>query len=205
MQHNQAAEREHFSGPIKRIPLHNTNMTESKTAAIKRIRTQLAERWPALFDAEKPVPLAIGIREALLEAMPDITAGLLRHILVGWCSHPRYLAALTVGADRHGLEGVQGTVTEEQAANALELLKAAQTRFREKAEAKLQAKKVMQAAANKKKAEQAKQVEPPLTPPKPVAAKPALSKPPVTPKPATAKSAGPVITVKKRKLPSAAD
>lgn len=89
-------------------------MTESHTAATQRINAKLAERWPNLFNAMKPVPLAIGIYEALLEAMPDdVTANQLRRVLSPWCNRPRYLAALTAGADRHGLEGVQGAVTEQ--------------------------------------------------------------------------------------------
>lgn len=178
---------------------------ESHTAATQRINVQLAERWPDLFNTMKPVPLAIGIYEALLEAMPDVTADQLRRVLSRWCNRPRYQAALTAGAERHGLEGVQGEVTEKQAADAAEMLKAAQAHFKAKAEAKRQAEKAVQAAA-RKKAEQAKakeeaeakkkaeaaesqkarQAEPPPAPPKPA--------------PATAKPAGPVIMVKKRRL-----
>ena len=178
---------------------------ESHTAATQRINAQLAGRWPHLFNAMKPVPLAIGIYEALLEAMPEVTADQFRRVLSPWCNRPRYLAALTAGADRHGLEGVQGAVTEQQAADAADMLKAAQARFKAKAEAKRQAEKAAQAAAlkkaeqakakeeaeAKKKAEEAeapkaRQAEPPPAPPKPA--------------PATAKPAGPVILVKKRRL-----
>ena len=179
---------------------------ESHTAATQRINAQLAGRWPALFNAMKPVPLAVGIYEALLEAMPEVTADQFRRVLSRWCNRPRYLAALAAGADRHGLEGIQGAVTEQQAADAADMLKAAQARFKAKAEAKRQAEKAAQAAALKKaeqakakkeeaeakqKAEQAeapkaRQAEPPPAPPKPA--------------PATAKPAGPVILVKKRRL-----
>lgn len=124
--------------------------TESHTAATRRIQAQLAERWPALFDPMKPVPLAIGIHAALLAALPDATAAQLRRLLAPWCRRPRYLAALAAGADRHSLEGVQGAVTEEQAAEAAQMLKAALARFREKAEAKRQAERAKQAAAKKK-------------------------------------------------------
>jgi sRNA-binding protein len=178
---------------------------ESHSAATQRINAQLAERWPDLFNVMKPVPLAIGIYDALLEAMPDVTADQLRRVLSRWCNRPRYQAALTAGAERHGLEGVQGEVTEQQAADAAEMLKAAQTHFKAKAEAKRQAEKAVQAAARKKaeqakakeeaeakkkaeetEAQKARQVEPPPVPPKPA--------------PATAIPAGPVIMVKKRRL-----
>jgi sRNA-binding protein len=169
-------------------------MTESHIAATNRIRGQLAERWPALFNAMKPVPLAIGIHDALLGAMPEVSSHQLRRVLAPWCNRPRYLAAMTAGAERHGLEGVQGAVTEAQAADAAEMLKAAQARFREKAEAKRQAEQAMRAAA-KKKAEQAKAKEAKAK----EEAEAKKAKPPEPPA-APAKPAGPVIMVKKRRL-----
>jgi sRNA-binding protein len=164
-------------------------MTESNTAAINRIRAQIAERWPGLFNTHKPVPLAIGIHAALHEALPDAAAEHIRRSLIYWCKRPRYLEALTAGADRHGLEGVQGAVTEEQAAEAAEQLKTLKARFQEKQAAKRETQKAPPPAA-KAKAEppKAKRAEPPPAPPKPVAKAP------------PAKPAGPVIIVKKRRL-----
>ena len=112
-----------------------------------------------------------------------------------WCKRPRYLAALTAGADRHGLEGVQGIVTEDQAADSAERFKAIQAMFREKDEAKRQAEIARLAEARKKaekleaqKAKPVKQTEPPPAPPKPA---PAAAAP---------KPAGPVIIMKKRRV-----
>jgi ProP effector len=165
-------------------------MTESNIAATNRIRTRIAERWPALFNEKNPIPLAIGINEALLEAMPDITADQLRRALAPWCKRPRYLAALIAGADRHGLEGIQGTVTEEQAASAAERFKAGQALFWEKNKAKHKAEKARKAEAKKKaenlEAQKTKQAEPPPAPSKPV--------PAAAPKPVA-----PVIMVKKHR------
>jgi sRNA-binding protein len=181
-------------------------MTEPKPETpAAGVQARLAELWPALFNPYKPVPLAIGIYDSLLEALPDAAPDHIRRVLAPWCRRPRYLATLTAGAERHGLEGVQGAVTEQQAAAAAEMLKAALARFKAKAEAKRQAEQAIQAAA-RKKAEQAKakeeaaakkkaeeaeakknrQAEPPPAPPKPA--------------PATTKPAGPVIMVKKRRL-----
>ena len=86
-------------------------MTESKLDTTRRIRAELVERWPALFNEGKPVPLAIGIRKTLLAAMPKVTDELIGRVLRSWCFRPQYLAALTAGADRHGLEGIDGTVS----------------------------------------------------------------------------------------------
>lgn len=172
-------------------------MTESNTAALERIRAQLAERWPALFNLKKPVPLAIGINDALLEAMPEASPDQIRRSLAYWCNRPRYLMALAKGTDRYGLEGVQGTVTEEQAADAAQRLKTLKEHFKEKEEAKrkaeearkaaaqLKAEKVAQKAAEKE-AKKAKKAEP-----KPAAPQSAKEAP---------KPAAPVIMVKKRRF-----
>ena len=168
-------------------------MTESTAVTTKRIRAELIERWPDLFNVKKPVPLAIGIHAALLEAMPDITEQELRRVLVGWCNHPHYLTALTAGANRHGQQGIQGTVTEEAENQAVEQLKTLQAQAMEKAKAKReseqaeQAEKARQAEAKKKNKErEAQKAAPAPPPPNPV---------PATPKPA----GGPVIVVKKRR------
>ena len=173
--------------------LRAIEMTESTIAAINRIRAEMIERWPDVFNVKKPVPLAIGINDSLLEAMPDITAIQLRRVLVRWCNRPYYLMSLTAGADRHGLEGVQGSVTEEQAGFAAEQMEALKAVIGEKAKAKREAKKAekaRQAEANRKKAEkeaqEAKKAAPAPPQPKPT---------PTTPKPA----GGPVIVVKKRR------
>jgi sRNA-binding protein len=172
-------------------------MTESNTVAIERIRAQLAERWPELFNAQKPVPLAIGIHAALHEAMPDFTADHIRRALISWCKRPRYLEALTAGADRLGLDGVQGAVTEEQVADAAQQLKTLKARFQEKHTAKIEAEKARQAKPKPVEAQKPKQSEPKRFQPKP----PSKAAPPAKPEnPAPAKPAGPVITVKKRRL-----
>jgi sRNA-binding protein len=170
-------------------------MTANTSTETKLILAKLIERCPDLFNVKKPVPLAIGINDALLEAMPDITAVQLRRVLVRWCNRPYYLMALTAGADRHGLEGVQGSVTEEQAGFAAEQMEALKAVIGEKAKAKREAKKAekaRQAEANRKKAEkeaqEAKKAASAPPPPKPA---------PTTPKPA----GGPVIVVKKRRAP----
>jgi sRNA-binding protein len=170
-------------------------MTESTAATTNRIRAGLIERWPDLFNVKKPVPLAIGIHAALMKAMPDITEQQIRRVLVRWCNRPHYLAALTTGADRHGPDGVQGTVTEKAAKLAAEQLKMLQDRFVEKAKAKIEvekAEKARQAEAKRKKAEKEAQ-------------KTAPAPPPQNPAPATPKPAGPVIVVKKRRTQPPAD
>ncbi len=170
-------------------------MTESTIAATNRIRAEMIERWPDVFNVKKPVPLAIGIHAALLEAIPDITDQQLRRVLTRWCNRPHYLKTLIAGADRNGLEGILGTVSEDAAKLAVEQIEALNAHFREKAKAKREAEKAekaRQAEADRKKAEkeaqEAKKAAPAPPPPKPT---------PATPKP----TGGPVIVVKKRRAP----
>jgi sRNA-binding protein len=177
---------------------------ESYAATINRISTQLSERWPDLFNTHKPVPLAIGIHSALHEAFPDVTAAQLRRVLAAWCRKPRYLSALQTGTARHGLQGVDGEVTEAQAADAAKMLKGLKDRFKQKAIAKKEAEKAMQAAAQRKaerlkakeeekaKKEKAKQEE--------QARKAAEQAAAQAKKAAAAKPAGPVVIVKKRRF-----
>ena len=167
-------------------------MTESTIAATNRIHAELIERWPDVFNVKKPVPLAIGIHAALLEAIPDITDQQLRRVLARWCNRPHYLKTLIAGADRHGLEGILGTVSEEAAKLAAEQMEALNVQFGEKAKAKRKAEKARQAEAERKKAEKEAQE----------AKKAAHAPPPPKPTPATPKpTGGPVIVVKKRRVP----
>lgn len=175
-------------------------MTESNNTATDRARAQFIERWPTLFNMKKPLPLAIGINDALCAAMPDIGAGPIRRALAYWCNRPRYLSVLAAGAERHGLDGVQGVVTEEQAADAAERLKTLQALFKEKEEAKRKAEEAKKAAAERKKAAAAEKAQK-AEAKKAKKAKPAAP-PPAPPKPAaeTPKPAAPVIVVKKRRI-----
>lgn len=178
---------------------------ESHTAVTKRILAELARRWPTLFDPDKPVPLAIGIFEELLEAMPGTTPEQLRRILGPWCHRPLYLRALVAGAERHGLAGVRGAVAEERAAEAARELTAARIRLYTKIKAKRLAVKAKEAEDKRKaaeararkeaaEAEKARAAAAKKAPP----ARPAWQKPGPASKPATP-AAGPTIVVKKRR------
>jgi sRNA-binding protein len=132
----------------------------------------------------------------LLEAIPDITDQQLRRVLTRWCNRPHYLKTLIAGADRNGLEGILGTVSEDAAKLAVEQIEALNAHFREKAKAKREAEKAekaRQAEAERKKA--AKEAQ--------EAKKATHAPPPPEPTPATLKpTGGPVIVVKKRRAPS---
>lgn len=63
------------------------------------------QHWPALFDFEHPVVLAIGITEAMLAAGVGLEDRATRDLLFWWCHLPRYVAARQAGAVRYGLDG----------------------------------------------------------------------------------------------------
>ena len=88
-----------------------------------------------LFDERDPVPLAVGVREQLLAAFPEVDSKRVRHGIAGWCQRMGYLAALTVeGAMRKNLDGSEaGPVSERDRRWAGERLKEWRRKIRERA------------------------------------------------------------------------
>jgi len=82
---------------------------------IARRVADLAEcrrRFPVLFDADRPLPLAIGIHKPLAELFSVKRAGFL---LKWWTRCPAYVAAVAAGGRRYNLDGTDaGEITEEQ-------------------------------------------------------------------------------------------
>lgn len=173
---------------------------ESRNAGVKRTAAELTERWPHLFDKSKPVPLAIGIDAALAAAVPDTPHAYIRGVLQHWCSTPRYLKALQAGAERQGLDGAAGVVTEEQSAIARQRWEGLQEHFHTKIEAKkknvAEAEAAKLAKVEKLKAAEEKKAK------QQQAATPAPTEPPATPKPTLAakpSKPAPVVIIKKKR------
>jgi ProQ/FINO family len=84
----------------------------------KRITRRVADlaecrrRLPAVFDADHPLPLTIGIHKPLRELIGTKRANRMLEWLTSW---PAYLAAVAAGGCRYNLDGSEaGQVTEEQ-------------------------------------------------------------------------------------------
>jgi hypothetical protein len=96
---------------------------ERRAAARAANLDTLAERFPAVFNADKPLPLAIradkAVREAL--ALPWSQGNDLLH---WWTHRPAYYQALIAGGARHDLDGTEnGVVTPHQQAHATKALR----------------------------------------------------------------------------------
>lgn len=93
------------------------NTAEPFKARVQQAHALLRETYPALFAAEQPPPLKIGIHKDLLARHPDLNARVLRHALSWLCERPRYQYAVRKeGAVRLDLDGQPtGEVTAEQA------------------------------------------------------------------------------------------
>ena len=83
----------------------------------------VAERLPSVFNADKPLPLAIrtdkAVREAL--ALPWSQGNELLH---WWTHRPAYYQALIAGGPRYNLDGTaDGEVTPHQQAHATKALR----------------------------------------------------------------------------------
>ena len=83
---------------------------------VEQAQTLLRERYPALFAAADPKPLAIGIHRVLLERHPELDLSGLKRALTLHTGRFSYQKLLKAGAVRFDLDGQPvGEVTEEQA------------------------------------------------------------------------------------------
>ena len=83
---------------------------------VEQARTILRERYPTLFAAADPKPLAIGIHRVLLERHPELDFSGLKRALTLHTGRFSYQKLLKAGAVRFDLDGQPaGEVTEEQA------------------------------------------------------------------------------------------
>ena len=99
-------------------PVASSNKSaEPFKVRVQQAHAMLRETYPALFAAEQPPPLKIGIHKDLLARHPDLNARVLRHALAWLCERPRYQYAVRKeGAVRIDLDGQPaGEVTAEQA------------------------------------------------------------------------------------------
>lgn len=92
------------------------NTAEPFKARVQQAHALLRETYPALFAAEQPPPLKIGVHLDLLARNPDIDPATLRRALKRYCERRRYQLALArEGAVRLDLDGnPAGEVTAEQ-------------------------------------------------------------------------------------------
>ena len=113
----------------KQAEVQERTQREMKEANERRISARvvnlaaLAERFPSVFNADKPLPLAIrtdkAVREAL--ALPWSQGNDLLH---WWTHRPAYYQALTAGGPRYNIDGtVNGEVTPHQQAHAIKALR----------------------------------------------------------------------------------
>lgn len=134
----------------------------SLKAETEAIFLELQSRWPDLFNFSKPVPLAVGIVDKLFVEMPHYKKARLHTVITRWCRGRIYRKALVPGASRHGLKGVEGIVTEEQAAFAIQTIATAIRAMRAKRKAKRKARKaheLQRTQAAERKAEIAAKLE----------------------------------------------
>jgi sRNA-binding protein len=87
----------------------------------------MQERFPKVFDAAAPLPLALGIRQQLQLCKPESDFGYMAvsKALAGWVSRPEYLQALSAdGSQRFSLAGMpEYPVKNEHREHARELLR----------------------------------------------------------------------------------
>jgi sRNA-binding protein len=99
-----------------------------KDREVREMRNELARRFPLCFTpkgANTKWPLSAGIREAVINACPDLDRGLVEQTLSDYTSSRKYQVALVAGSDRFTLDGSPvGTVTPTQARRAKRAIQA---------------------------------------------------------------------------------
>lgn len=88
-------------------------------------RQLLVDTFPALFAPKgaNKLPLMVGIDDAVLEAMPEMSRTRLNRALRDYTRGQTYLRNVVEGSARYGLDGsVVGVVTAKEAAHAAERL-----------------------------------------------------------------------------------
>jgi sRNA-binding protein len=152
--------------PLEELPLSN----ETKPSNEMKMRltlAELAQRFPGAFAiaGSQRRPLAIGVRNALAVAAPDLDVKLIRQTLCWYCSRQGYLSAVARGGSRVGLAGnAAGEVSQEHIAFA-------ELRLKERAEwltAKAARKKAAKKAAREAGLKEVRQPDAPVTATAPV-------------------------------------
>jgi sRNA-binding protein len=89
-------------------------------------RAYLADLFAVIaYSGQAKRPLALGIRESFDGVRPFMSGREVRHFLRAYTFGPRYLRALTVGANRYALDGAaDGWVSPNEAEHAALCLKA---------------------------------------------------------------------------------
>lgn len=94
-----------------------TQTEKSAQSAAEATLGVLRERFPAVFSS--PVPLAIGTRETLYAACPDLSKTNIRRALKKWCRKRQYQQGLADGVARVDIHGnPAGVVSSEEREHA---------------------------------------------------------------------------------------
>lgn len=77
----------------------------SPDEAVHQVWAELQQRWPALFNFDRPRPLAVGTYHDILKAVPTMNAQKLKLALSAWCNRRKYLKCSIVNCARFDLRG----------------------------------------------------------------------------------------------------
>ncbi len=89
---------------------HQVNFEEAK-----KVLQQLKASYPLVFNAKKPLPLALGVAKEIAKNCPELAGPILRLALAIWTKKEIYLQAVSAGGNRYDLNGsVSGAVQESE-------------------------------------------------------------------------------------------
>jgi hypothetical protein len=104
--------------PSTSLPSRRQREREEWRAAKRAILLYCRVTWGRVFSPWAPLPLAIGVREAIAEA-DRFATDRIGWFLRWWCHRPAYLEAIVRGGQRYHLDGSPADeISEEQRADA---------------------------------------------------------------------------------------
>jgi len=86
---------------------------ESAPSKVVRGMTILKMSYPSLFDNESPLPIALGVKERILEEQP-VSKSAIRRAIQFYCNNISYLKSFKSNTHRYNLDGSVATkLTDE--------------------------------------------------------------------------------------------
>ncbi|MCX7122753.1 MAG: ProQ/FINO family protein [Gammaproteobacteria bacterium] len=121
--------KESFKKPVQTSKKkHHSNFEEAK-----QVLKQLKKTYPVVFNANKPLPLALGAAKEIAKNLPELSASVLRLALAIWTKQEIYLQAVIAGGDRYNLDGsVSGAVQEAEKEYSQKMLERKQAKLENK-------------------------------------------------------------------------
>ena len=119
--------KESFKKPVQ--PTQKKQRSQFEEA--KQVLKQLKKAYPVAFNANKPLPLALGAAKEIAKNLPGLADAVLRLALAIWTKQAIYLQSVIAGGDRYNLDGsVSGVIQESEKEYSQKMLERKQEKLK---------------------------------------------------------------------------